>query len=1171
MKETPEPFDVCDFSKPLEKGTTLIEASAGTGKTYTVAALFIRLILEEALAIDQILVTTFTIPATAELTGRIRTLLRETLDALGGESSENSFVEAAVTRYAGEREAASERLRGALNAFDEAAIQTIHGFCRRVLEEGAFESGAQFGQEFVTDQSSFLREIASDYWRRSFYICEKCLAAAATVGKLTPQVLQGLLAFTMNHPLARIVPEGSEAGLADAKAGLMEVLTKLTASWKESSRAIRAFFPGDQKWGKAGYNDADRLATELDAIGACLCDGHFSGFSSLLRFSRPALELGTLKKGVTPVHLFFDLCEELQNLAARYAAEVQADFLRWAPAELRRRKVRQGVRSFSDLLTELHGGLLSNPEEMTAAVRGRYRAALIDEFQDTDGLQDEIFQRLFGDGNGWLFLIGDPKQAIYGFRGADVFTYLRAASRATRQFTLRTNFRSSHNLVKATNTLFCRNDAPFALNDIKFQPASASGENDAAAFTGDAITAPLRIWEWKGGQMNIAKVRAQIVESVAGEVARILGGESRLGDKPVVPRDIAILTSTNAEALDTQAALSTRGIPGVVMSNADVFDSEEAFDLLTVLAAIASPNDERRLRASLWTELMGVQAADIEALTADERAWEGWLLRAAEWLALWKGESFIHMFRRMLHELGVRRRFFARLQGERSVTNLLHLSELLQQAASDNSFSPAALVKWFAEKIAPREGDTPEEHQIRLDRDDDAVQIVTVHKSKGLEFEIVICPFLWECREENGRSVFRFHDPSNDLSLTLDLGSSQKVEHLALARAELLAEQTRLVYVAITRAKQRCDFIWGRFPSRTPAGAVAWLLHPPFETSDPAVALAKKIKSIDEAQVRADLENLCEQSDGTISIVEMPSLDGPSYLPAAAKKPALHVKTFTRRMEVDWAVSSFSSLSAQLESEAPDRDAPAIEPPMLEQAEPEGIHALPGGVRTGLCLHEIMEEMDFTDTTALSTIAARKLAAYSFDKEKWLEPVVDCVARTMSVKLRGGFSLSEIPKRDRLSEVEFYLPVDRIEAATLRSVLGSDEWERLDFAPRRGWLMGYIDLVFRRDGRYYIVDWKSNRLGSRSSSYTQAACDGAMASHFYGLQLHLYTVALHRYLRSRLPGYDYNKHFGGAYYIFMRGVDPAQPGLAIASRRPDGAVIAALDAFLGGTCETMKR
>jgi exodeoxyribonuclease V beta subunit len=505
----------------------------------------------------------------------------------------------------------------------------------------------------------------------------------------------------------------------------------------------------------------------------------------------------------------------------------------------------------------------------------------------------------------------------------------------------------------------------------------------------------------------------------------------------------------------------------------------------------------------------------------------------------------------LLVDEGVRPRLLTQPDGERRLTNLLHLAELLHHAATEQRLGPAALVRWLTIQMHP-EVRGGEEQELRLESDEEAVKVVTVHKSKGLEFGIVWCPFSWRSAELRPASPTTFHDPAR--GLVLDLGSADHDQHRERTAFENLAEQTRLLYVALTRAKLQCHFVWGRF-NLGENSAAAWVLHPPAGAASDAVRTLKD-RELDDATLRADLSSLAATVPGGFEVGDIPEPRRLRYQPPVSAAPPWQARIFTGEIRRDFAIASFTSLTANATHDERDYDrqsGPAE--PVVAAA---GIHAFPRGMRAGTCLHEIFEKLDFTDATAIEPLVQRKLEVFGFGRPDLRAAVAANVQAALAVELEPGLRLAMVKSAARFNELEFHLPVGRLNATALERVLG----ESLSFAELTGFLKGFIDLVFEHAGKFYIADWKSNWLGTTADDYTAEAIAAEMRRHHYGVQYQLYSVALHRYLTRRIPDYDHATHFGGVFYIFLRGVDPARPELGIFRDRPSLARIAALDALL---------
>lgn len=1158
------PFDIA--KEPLTAGTTLIEASAGTGKTTAIASLFLRLVVEEDVAVSEILVTTYTKPATAELRQRIRSLLRAALDVFCGREKGDPFLADLLAAQGNNVARARQRVESALRNFDEAAIYTIHGFCQRMLQDRAFESGLPFAAELISDQSAIVREIADDFWRTQFYERDPFLTVVALAGEVTPAALAKLLADFMNKPLIEVIP--APGGLPDMQRELSSLFAQLRACWEADAQKITGYFASNWASGTFVQGKPASVQSALRAMTACFSQpgAPLDAFKQFDFFAQDRISRAARKGASAPCHEFFGLCQRLPDLREAFVLALKSDFLAWARDELGQRKLQRNVLSFDDLLTRLHAAL-NGPSGGTLAklIQSRFRAALIDEFQDTDALQEAIFRRLFhGRKDGWLYLIGDPKQAIYGFRGADVFTYLAAAHRAQLGFTLDTNRRSESGLVRAINQLFGRSDEVFALPGISFRPVHSDRARDQSPLTIDGRQMPpFRIWWWDSPEpIKSQDAHEHLPRVTAAAIARMLANDVRIGPRRVEPRDFAVLTWSNLQAQSIQAALGELGVPAVLHGTASVFQSREAGELYSILAAIAQPTRNDFLRAALATDLLGHSAVDLEALGRDEHRWEATLLRFQAHHETWGRVGFIQMFRRFLSAEGVRLRLLAWRDGERRLTNVLHLAELLHCAASERRLGITALVKWLGEH-RDAESLTVEEYELRLESDEQAVQVVTMHKSKGLEYPIVFVPFSWSNVELREDESVVFHPVDAAGQLTLDLGSRAIEEHAALALRERLAEQVRLLYVALTRARHQCTLVWGRF-NKHETSAAAWMLHPPpASVEDRLATFLENGPQLSSAQMRADLEGLAGASAGAIAIDPLPRDEAPRHQGARLADAELAPRVFRGHVERDWRIASFSSLTAGRDAEQPDFDRIDAPLPLEEEVSATGIHGFPRGLKAGVCIHEILEEADFRAPAIINEIVARKLSIFGFDTADFRDAVTACVHAVVQLPLAPGLSLNRVSPAARLNEMEFYLPMSRLEATELTRLFGElpTSVGRLQFEPQHGYLKGFIDLVFEHDGKFYIVDWKSNWLGPQLSAYTDEAIRAEMRRHHYLLQSHLYVVALHRYLTLRLPGYSYEEDFGGVFYRFLRGADFSDPGRGVFADRPSASLIEKLAAL----------
>ena len=1196
------PFDLLE--SPLA-GTNLIEASAGTGKTYTIAGLFLRLLLEQNLAVERILVVTFTEAATEELRDRIRTRLRDAVAAYSGGHTDDVFLTGLMEKSP-DRKASLRILSQALRNFDQAAISTIHGFCRRVLHENAFESGSLFDTELKADLEYLRAEVSEDYWRTHFYEASPLFVHYALKRKFGPDHLLSLLSKHGAQPYLKIIPQPEIQDASAQEAAFEAALAQVQRAWHAGRQEVEKILLQDEGLKRNMYPKA-RIPLWIQGMEAFLASekAFTSIFEGFEKFTLKELQRA-LKKGASmPDHPFFAACQGLQErrdaLEGLFGIHLQAlesAFIPWSRKALAQRKAQYNIQSFDDLLIRLERALEGKGgKRLAAAVRMRFQAALIDEFQDTDPVQYAIFRDIFQSGESILFLIGDPKQAIYSFRGADIFAYMEAAEGVKTRYSLEENYRAEKGLISATNTLFSRPQRPFVFDRIPFTPARApKGKAPVRLQVQGGVQSPFVLWflnEDNPGTKVIDKglARQVISRAVAAEISRLLSqagsGKVTIGERPLGQGDIAVLVRRNSEARLMQEALSELRIPSVLYSTADLFETREAMEVERVLAAVRNPGNAWVLRAALATDMLGLSGESLEALMLDGSAWEQWLIIFRGYHELCRDRGFIRMFRSLVTEQGVLPRLMSLPDGERRNTNVLHLIEVLHKATEDQNLGLHGLLKWLGEQ---RQGDRSrlEEHQLRLESDENAVNLVTIHRSKGLEYPVVFCPFTWDgSRIRRKGTPFTFHDEEDGMRLTLDMGSDAVEGNREKAERELLAENLRLLYVAVTRARSRCTMVWGRF-KEAETSAPAYLFYPPPSGTEGDVVgrTESRVIELDNPAFCAKVEDLAESSGGAMEMRDIPTEAGYVLEPEPSTKAALSCRHFSGNIDTSWRISSFSSLSAgqRISAETADRDEAIMEVPreeeILAREEITGIFSFPKGTGAGLFLHDLLEHLDFQekDAEVIETLVQEKLRVHGFDVS-WLRTIADLVQNTLSIPLdpeHKDLHLSRISNQDRINEMEFYFPLLRIRPESIINIFKkysqnkdivdiNTSMERLQFVPVKGFMKGFMDMVFRFQDRFYLVDWKSNFLGTRVEDYGRASLNQAMVDAHYVLQYHIYTLALHQYLCIRLPEYDYEKHFGGVYYIFLRGVDRDMgPDYGIYRDRPSLALVEALKEGLIG-------
>ena len=1172
------------FEAPLQ-GLNLIEASAGTGKTWTITGLYVRLILELGLNVEQILVVTYTKAATAELRERIRSRLSGMLAALETRASEDAFCREMLERFAGDREVAAHLLTLALRSFDEAAIFTIHGFCQRVLTESAFESGMAFETELTPDETEIIRETVDDFWRRETAGASGLWVKFLAEGGQTPDAWREAIRAHLGKPFLALAPLPALPDSAPIEDELGTAYQAARTLWLNEGAQIGALLL------RSGLNQTSYKNEKLPQWFEEL-DGYFDRNepelttpAALAKLTPEALAKGTKKNAVTPAHAFFDACQGLQDAAARLREhfelrliDIKRRLLQDCNAELPMRKSQRGLLSYNDLLNRLDAALQAeHGAHLANVVRERYRAALIDEFQDTDPVQYDIFRTIYSGSGLPVFFVGDPKQAIYGFRGADVYSYLNAREAAQARFTLATNQRSTPRLIAAVNALFAHSPNPFLLESIDYLPVRAADKERSKLEVPGEGEEPLRFFlipdqgkRWPKGDGDQLAVQA-----TASEITRLLNlaalDKAHLTgaglDRSLSGGDIAVLVPSHRQGRLIQDALMRHGVPSVRQGQDNVFATAEAAELERILLAIAEPQREARITSALATELMGNDGAGIFALRGAESSWERLLEVYARYRELWQGRGFMPMFRCWFEENRIAERLLSYRDGERRLTNLLHLAERLQVESREKP-GLDSLLGWFSRGLRdPQSGD--EESLLRLESDAERVKIITIHTSKGLEYPIVFCPFLWDGKLwQKNEADACFHDPSQNHRPVLNLGGPDFETHRALASREKLAEKLRLLYVALTRSVHRCYVVWGHIKEME-TSALAWLLHGPAEiTDDPLGRMQAIFKGMSHAEIEKVLHDFADRSPANVA-VEPLTIDTARYAPPRTVGKSLQALSFRRgSLRPSWRMSSFSALTGGRHNEAPDYDVPGEL--ISEAAVDESIFAFPRGAMAGRCLHAIFEQWDFEsgDREALNRLITRKLKAHAI-AESWAPTVVGMVEATLKTPLNGdGLRLARVGQRQRLVELEFTYPLQSLELSGLRRLLSNPALglpeafakasRLLGFESVKGYMKGFIDLTFEANGRFYLADYKSNWLGNHLEDYAPPRLIEAMAREHYYLQYLIYCLALHRYLKLRLQDYDYERHFGGVFYLFLRGIDPrAETG--IFRDRPSRELIEALD------------
>ncbi|CAI8904046.1 exodeoxyribonuclease V subunit RecB [Pseudomonas chlororaphis] len=1206
------------------RGSQLIEASAGTGKTFTISALYLRLVLGHGgelagfgreLLPPQILVVTFTDAATKELRERIRTRLAEAARFFREETTApDALIAELRDQFAAEQwPGCASRLDIAAQWMDEAAVSTIHSWCQRMLREHAFDSGSLFTQTLETDHSDLLGEVLRDYWRLFCYPTQGdalnwVRANWGGPAALLPRV-RALFGSEREVDQEQTPAQLIEACLLERRAALVQ----LKAPWLQWAAQLREIcLQGVASKAVDGRKmQARYFEPWFEKITAWAEDESIEQLDIGTGFSRLTPEgMAEAWKGDAPDHPALEamvgLKAALDALPSPDAAVLQ-HAARWVGARFEEEKRRRAEMGFDDMLLRLDAALQAEGgERLATLIREQFPVALIDEFQDTDPVQYRIFESIYRieDNNPetGLFLIGDPKQAIYAFRGADIYTYLRARQATSgRLHTLGTNFRSSHAMVKAVNHVFERAESreqgrgAFLFrekngeNPVPFLSVASQGRKEQLQREGQVVPA-LNIWHLPTEQaISGALYRQQLAAACASEIVALLNGGQQASagfvrdGQPftgLLPADIAILVRDGKEAQAVRGELAARGVRSVYLSDKDsVFAAQEAHDLLAWLKACAEPDIERPLRAALASITLNLPLVELERLNQDELAWESRVMQFRGYRLIWRTQGVLPMLRRLLHDFQLPQALIARSDGERVLTNLLHLSELLQQAAAELD-GEQALIRHLAEHLA-LSGQAGEEQILRLESDEQLVKVVTIHKSKGLEYPLVFLPFICSAKPVDGsRLPLHYHDESGKAQVTL----RPTPELIAQADDERLAEDLRLLYVALTRAQHACwlgvaDLKRGNHNSSVlHLSALGYLLG--------GGALLNESSGL--ARWLQDLQQGCE----AMSVGEMPSATDSRFHPPRNDATLLAPLAPKRRAAENWWIASYSALRISDSLGAGNTEAPEspqaqklfdderLDPDAPREVVASGadIHRFPRGPNPGTFLHGLLEwagdEGFVADPVAIEDAIGRRCNRRGW--EGWIRTLSDWLRHLLQLPLPAGAGRPPVVLAQLSQyrvEMEFWFASHKVDVLKLDELVRQYTHQgvpRVTAEPvlLNGMFKGFIDLTFEHEGRYYVADYKSNWLGVDDAAYTEQAMEQSILDNRYDLQYVLYLLALHRQLRARLADYDYDRHMGGALYLFLRGTGSASRGVFFT--RPPRELIERLDRLFQGKPEQPK-
>ncbi|MBT5685181.1 MAG: exodeoxyribonuclease V subunit beta [Gammaproteobacteria bacterium] len=1135
------------MTMPLDHGQ-LIEASAGTGKTYTITNLCLRLLLgrnspwQRPLAINEILILTFTIAATSELKHRIAKRIEEARRVFRTKDHNGDDFLGQLLEASSDSSTDLKLLTAASQLIDEASIFTIHGFCARVLGEQTFETGTLFDQEQNAERDHLLKLAAEDCYRTLIMPLQGDIRQLALTLWPNPAMLARKLSPFLFRGELQIFPAQTEE---DADTLVLKAREAKTL-WRDGELE-QSLLNGDLKKNSKPYKRLEQM-TEFCASPGIELDNELWKI-----YSAESLAGAVKKGGDLPIHPALELITEVHTSIDTAKINLWHQVYANVSSLMQQHKDTWNKMTVDDLLTSLAAAVNRSGSSLPDSMANRWPVAMIDEFQDTDNIQNNIFSRVYqGSNNGHsLLTIGDPKQAIYSFRGADVYTYINTRRLSNRLHNLDVNWRSSPALIKATNILFEKgnvfgNDADMPFVPVK--PAPTHAEMKMLVAGVECPPYQFFVIEDPDSFAGVAELTERAMNYAAEQTVDLINPDSQacLDGKSVSAGQIAFLVRRRADAVAAQRALSSRGVQSVYLTQDSVFLQDTAADLKLILEAILEPANDRAIRAALATRLMQTTATDIDRLNHDIQAQQAVLAEFRSYREMWLEQNIALMLNTLMERRQLAQRWLQLPNGERQITNLRHLIEILQKQ-SGSIKGMYQLIKWFSHEQGDTATVSAEDRQLRLESDENLVKIVTMHAAKGLEYEIVMIPIpVFSKGNKNNADPALFHIEQEDRYIAgVELGDDK--HHRSLSAGEEHAEDMRLLYVAMTRAKYRCYLGLPKLKSFA-SSAISQLL---------GIEALKKDQSL-LPHVQGVLPEELFEIVATDNIANTIFNDSnlPDRLNAPAEKPTVNDY---------WRVHSYTGVAARLTVHEPvmvtgyadddtNQESPNIQN-LLSR------HSFPRGARVGVILHSLMEDLDF-QTNDYSALCDRTLRRLGLDDE-WLPVLQQWVQDILKAPL-GQFSLKDIGLTDRLDEMEFHFPLatstNLVQFLTERGYLEGTANKALLL---QGQMTGLIDLLFRRDGKYYIADYKSNFLGNSLADYNDESIAHAMQSHQYHLQYLIYTVAVHRMLKQKLPGYRYETHMGGAYYLFLRGMNP-QDSRGIFSTKPDLDTVTRLDELLGG-------
>lgn len=1162
-------------------GTQFIEASAGTGKTYTITNLYLRLLLghetPRPLAVSEILVLTFTKAATRELKNSIRERIKEARRSLlAPEKTTDAFIQS-LLELQENNDRTETILSSALQLMDEASIFTIHGFCAKVLQEQSFETGSLFDMDPGADRNQLLQQACEDFFRKDLNklnIEEQNIAQDLWS---SPADLVSIMNKLIWRPGLVIEPEPSD--LSSGYDAMSSAIKNIKQLWIDDD--VESLLKGAGIKGNAKTLTATRLAS-MNQFARTKSAEPPEWECWTTAFIRKSLKVSTTDESFLE-HKIFALIdfvdEEFPRLQARTRVNLIHRALISVKESVKKSKSSQMLMTMDDLLTLLEIALVKNPE-LSSTLANLYPATLIDEFQDTDQTQYQIFDSIFSasKANSTTF-VGDPKQAIYEFRGADVYTYINAKRQVRQEniHQLGVNWRSSQQLVDAVNNLFDKKNVFGEYSDIQYQRVTASPQAVENEFKRkDKPLSPVTFFNIETNKTDKPDARGKVVNQLcdwSAELIASLLNDSNQGDitlkgEAIEPGQISVLVRDRREAKRVKESLQKRNVQSVYLSQESIFRSETAQDIYFLLLAIVEPENDQKIRSALSTPLMQSSISEITALDQNPEAHQLLMQEFLDYHQLWAKEDFAPMMTELTRRRSLAEKWLIKAEGERRLTDLRQLIELLQQQTIVNP-GMETLTSWLAKQIQ-EEREFDEERQLRMESERKLVSIVTIHSSKGLEYDLVFIPSACFVSKIDAKELPLYHREDKQKFITcVDLDSSSNSQTRALAQTEKLNEDMRLLYVALTRAKAKCFLGVAYFEYRgvnMRDSAFAKVIN-----MDLSVNSSDKLGEYLEQQYESPLFDVqrLEQEPGTTR-VNWNVINTDLQAPFPKSIP-----------DKSWKIYSYTYLSHALSTDnhehLDDYGEPAVslagyqddEQGPTEFLEKDSSrfdrYTFPRGARVGVMLHDILEHLEqCRDESKLVALCEKSLNHFGLEDPRWLDVLTNWVSDIMNTPLIGNSKLSLSEITSFVPEMEFHFPVpDKLRLSLLTQQLHRFQYlkdKSFNLENISGAMTGLIDLVFESQGQYFLLDYKSNHLGDEQSSYQTKSLINAIEEHDYDLQYLIYALALHRYLRQQIRDYDYKEHFGGVIYLFLRGMNGIDQS-GVYFDKPDQELVEALDAF----------